>query len=203
LPIKGESEWMMVVDLDEFVYARGQFQTIPDFLRHCKSPHFAGVLIPWKMFGSSGHINHPADNKVIPHFLMRKHYNGTKGQGMQNANDMLVKAIVKTSYLQKFHVHSHKLHPPVNFLPDFQRTNNIDFQPISEGRLVHYHLHLNHYSIQSKEFWQKVKMTRGAADSREHENIRTMKIFDAFDENEIRDDELARKRATEGIISGN
>lgn len=42
---------------------------------------------------------------------------------------------------------------------------------------------LNHYPIQSLEFFQKVKMTRGACDSKDFENIRDMKYFNDYDQN--------------------
>jgi hypothetical protein len=44
-------------------------------------------------------------------------------------------------------------------------------------------IRLNHYPIQSMEFFQKVKMTRGACDSKVFENIRDMKYFHDYDKN--------------------
>lgn len=45
------------------------------------------------------------------------------------------------------------------------------------------HIRLNHYPIQSLEFYQKVKMTRGACDSQDFENIRDMRYFHEYDQN--------------------
>ena len=72
LPIKNISEWFLVCDLDEFVYARKMFKTIPEYL---KSLHetVGNVLIPWKNYGSSGHIQHPKDG-VVKNFTKRQHY---------------------------------------------------------------------------------------------------------------------------------
>lgn len=54
-------------------------------------------------------------------------------------------------------------------------------------------IRLNHYPIQSLEFFQKVKMTRGACDSQTFENIRDMKYFNDYDQNKtITDTTLAK-----------
>ena len=50
---------------------------------------------------------------------------------------------------------------------------------IIENKLIR----LNHYPIQSLEFFKKVKMTRGACDSEVFENIRDMKYFNDYDQN--------------------
>jgi hypothetical protein len=50
---------------------------------------------------------------------------------------------------------------------------------ITENRQIR----LNHYPIQSLEFFQKVKMVRGACDSVQFEHIRDMKYFHEYDKN--------------------
>lgn len=44
-------------------------------------------------------------------------------------------------------------------------------------------IHLNHYPIQSKEFFEKVKMTRGDVDASTHDNTRDWNYFNKYDEN--------------------
>ena len=56
--IKSESEWVMVVDLDELIYSRQEHRTIPDYLRSL-SPNRQQIYVPWKLFGSNGHITQP------------------------------------------------------------------------------------------------------------------------------------------------
>ena len=51
-------------------------------------------------------------------------------------------------------------------------------------------IHLNHYPIQSLEFFQKVKMTRGAADVPWSENIRDMNYFNHMNQNKTYKDLL-------------
>lgn len=48
----------MVIDLDEFVYSRLGFRTIPDFLASL-SAQVQLIALPWKLFGSSGASDHP------------------------------------------------------------------------------------------------------------------------------------------------
>ena len=49
-------------------------------------------------------------------------------------------------------------------------------------------LEINHYAIQSKEFWEKIKMTRG--DSYWVDNVRTWEYFNNYDYAEFQDLEL-------------
>ena len=53
-------------------------------------------------------------------------------------------------------------------------------------------IHLNHYPIQSLNFFQTVKMTRGAADVYWCENIRDMDYFNRYDQNKNYDDLLLK-----------
>jgi hypothetical protein len=55
-------------------------------------------------------------------------------------------------------------------------------------------LHLNHYAIQSWEWFSKVKMTRGDASSPAVDHLRDKKYFDAYDNNIVIDDELHHKK---------
>jgi hypothetical protein len=50
-------------------------------------------------------------------------------------------------------------------------------------RIANQLIRLNHYPIQSLEFFQKVKMTRGAADNYDSENVRDMNYFNRYNEN--------------------
>ena len=63
-------------------------------------------------------------------------------------------------------------------------------------------LQLNHYPVQSWQYFETVKMKRGAADHKDNEFIRTKKYFDAYDFHEREDaalkDYLRRARANAG-----
>jgi len=52
-------------------------------------------------------------------------------------------------------------------------------------------LALNHYAIMSREYFEKVKMTRGDATTDSLNSIRDWKYFNDYDKSETKDDELA------------
>lgn len=84
------------------------------------------------------------------------------------------KAIVNTSLVTVLHVHDSEFEPTkqtINYPPE---------------------LALNHYAIMSKEYFQKIKMTRGDATTREWNSVRDWKYFSDYDKNEVRDIELAQ-----------
>jgi hypothetical protein len=51
-------------------------------------------------------------------------------------------------------------------------------------------IQLNHYTIQSKEFFEKVKMTRGAADRLDGDKIRNWNYFKDYDVKDVEDTQL-------------
>ena len=56
------TEWVLVIDLDEFAYARGH-ATIPHFLSLL--PQGVGSLaLPWKIFGSNSQVLHPRSGAI-------------------------------------------------------------------------------------------------------------------------------------------
>jgi hypothetical protein len=52
---------------------------------------------------------------------------------------------------------------------------------------------LNHYIVQSLEYFQNVKMTRGAADVITNENIRTMDVFNEYTKTAIIKDDILKQ----------
>jgi hypothetical protein len=56
------------------------------------------------------------------------------------------------------------------------------------------YLILNHYSVQSKELWEKVKCTRGDGD---HYRVRTVEEFAELDVNEVEDLRLLEQNKKE------
>lgn len=183
LPIKNISEWFLVCDLDEFVYARNEFNTIPEYLKRLNDL-VGNVCIPWKNYGSSGHIQHPKDG-VVKNFTKRQQYNSTLNN---------VKTIVRSKHLVSFTVHMHicdkNSYQITTDNKYFIKTDNHLLLPISENILKESNLHINHYQIQSIEFFKKIKMTRGDATENKKNNMRDMNYFKKHDNNELLDDEL-------------
>lgn len=101
--VKNESEWVMVVDMDEFIYSREPYRTITDYLRTLQ-PTISQVYVPWKLFGSSGHLQPPT--RCAENFTMRTQYQRNKTNGMIDADRILVKTLIRTFYLTRMGIHS-------------------------------------------------------------------------------------------------
>jgi len=77
------TDWVLIVDIDEFVYARLEFATLPQYLSNLTTVHPAVgmVAIPWKVFGARTkevfHIMHPVSvvaNLTWRHGIGRNKY---------------------------------------------------------------------------------------------------------------------------------
>jgi hypothetical protein len=73
--------------------------------------------------------------------------------------------------------------------------NDCNFSIINEEVLENSFLHLNHYAIQSFEWFMRVKATRGDNTNIDVDNIRNENYFNSFDNssNDIYDVELCNK----------
>ncbi|MEO0236652.1 MAG: glycosyltransferase family 92 protein [candidate division WOR-3 bacterium] len=207
--IKKESQWIMVVDFDEFIYSRLNFKTIADYLKILPDT-ISQVYVQWKIFGSNLHINHP--ESVIDAFTMRTKYDHVKTNCMYNKDKILTKTIVRTKNLIKFNIHCSLVDKntseitsdgkPITYTPP---NNNAVFQNIDEEILQQSALHCNHYPIQSFNWFKKIKMTRGSASSIRNDKVRTLDYFNSFNShaNQIPDLELRTKRYNFKVYYGN
>jgi hypothetical protein len=116
----------------------------------------------WYMFGNDGLINHPED--IRKSIVMRS-----------PEVDVNTKCIFKPSKLKNI--------KDIN-IHDVNNMNN----KIIENEKIR----LNHYPIQSLEFYQKVKMTRGDGDSIKSDNVRDMNYFNKYNENKSYKDTLLK-----------
>jgi len=134
-------EWLMVVDLDEFTYAREA--TIVDYLRRLPDD-VVQVKVPWLMFGTSGNLEQPAS--VVQACRRREDLIA------QSSTPWRAKSIVRTRRLAALKIHGHLVYgksvapwrnaPDVGsgpFIPSSMRVN--------EPELV---LAQNHYYLQSR-----------------------------------------------------
>ena len=170
--VKRNSEWVIVVDLDEFMYSRNGNNKITDFLDTL--PNDIGeVSVLWKMFGSNGHIKQP--KSVIDGFTKRKNITENYDKSFN-----YYKSICRTNNLKKFEVHHHKHTGKSIKFPEKNNEKYLEESP----------LHLNHYAIQSLDFFTNVKMNRGDVISAKSNNVRNIEYFNKYDTNEIVDMEL-------------
>ena len=189
--------WAIICDLDEFIYARKGFKKITGYLKYINNyKHISQIFIPWKMFSSNGYntINKLQPESVIKSFTKRFDYNKNKvvdGITIKENNNntfTYTKCIVKTIYLLKLDIHSHKLIPNFNNFSNFITPLNINnihknlsFSKINEKILNLSFLNLNHYPIQSLDYFSRVKMTRN--DAVHNINVRNKEYFDRYDIN--------------------
>lgn len=180
------SEWILIVDLDEFMY--GRRENLSTTLKRL-GPHVGLVSVPWKAFGSAGRKLQPAS--VISGFCLRKHY--------ATPQHTCVKSIVRSTAVKSLDIHDHKIVEPYECVGSYFTKVDACLQNrragdtcIDERFLQGSVIHLNHYGIQSLEWYQAVKMTRGSANCAAHDTIRTLAAFTSSDHNDVFDDELLR-----------
>jgi hypothetical protein len=165
-----ETTWFGIVDLDEFLYSPLVID-IKVILK--KYERFNLLQINWVHFGSSHFEQQP--NNVVSNFVHRSSYTNINANGRYNS----YKSIVKTNGNVQLGIHTHKYN---NTYP----CKNVSFSEKNTPLLI------NHYAIQSKEFWQTIKMTRGDADfyvdTQKWE--RDLQLFNDLDINTIFDERL-------------
>jgi hypothetical protein len=182
-------DWTMIVDLDEFVYARNGFDTIREYLGSLDS-NVSQIHIPWKMFGSNGHIQQP--KSVVDSFTLRENYLSPKKKEC--------KCIMRGNMVNYLHIHHSLLNrsfDSIDIFPNNQSfiKQDINFiENLTEQVLSDSFLHLNHYAIQSWEFFSKVKMTRGDVTQSGWDNLRNTNYFNSYDHKDRQDDELKNKQ---------
>ena len=181
-------DWVMVVDLDEFVYARNGFNTIKEYLNSLES-NVSQIHIPWKIFGSSDFMQQP--KSVIQNFTWRQIYN--------TPTKIECKCIIRGNNLKTLHIH-HSISNNKNGNKDIFSNNrlfitkDINFiENLNENFLSNSFLQLNHYKIQSWEFFSKIKRTRGDVTQSCWDNLRDKKYFDSSNYKHIEDNELKNK----------
>jgi hypothetical protein len=151
--LRDNTYWLMVCDIDEFYF--GMKHKIRTELKSLE--HYHLIYSSWYMFGSDGLLKQPPDIRTAITHREEKIIN------KDSKYIFKTKAIPNSSHIW--------IHGLVNYYDDERtlRDDNI--------------IRLNHYVIQSLEFFQKIKMTRGAADFAEGEYVRNMNYFFEADKN--------------------
>jgi hypothetical protein len=197
-------DWVIVCDLDEFIYGRKYCNSIKEFLSKVHDS-FSQVFIPWKMFGSNGYdtMEQEQPSSVISTFTKRINNNDVrhnrsrfftyKGKGPIKC--IYSKCIVRTKYLLKIDIHYSETSNNKYITSCVLQNNYIHpdkhFTEVNEYIIEHSALHLNHYAIQSFNWFMKVKATRGDINSANNDNVRNKEYFKNFDFNDIYDSELS------------
>lgn len=143
------------------------------------------VQVPWKMFGSSGFLKQP-ESGVRKNFVYRMGWNSEYHQ--------YVKSIFRTSVAGMIHMHQTRIIGDSKVAsPLFQIGSGIVVEDTSRSG-DDFALHLNHYPIQSHEWFMQVKAKRGDVAHQHAEKVRDEKYFTQYDkEVSVFDDELCYK----------
>lgn len=180
LPILEESEWFIGIDLDEFIYTKDG--TIASNLKNVDK-NIGQILVPWKYFGSSGHIYQPSS--VVDSFVYRRKapYEGA-----------YTKPICRAVSIKEISVHEVIIKDEfITTDPTFNKIDNIPIiMELTDELLDNSIFRMNHYMIQSLDWFRRVKMTRGSSNF--SNNHRNEEYFKEWDYNDTLDDELACKK---------
>ena len=153
--LKTKTYWLAVCDMDEFFY--GVDHKLTTKLKTLE--YFNVIYANWYMFGSDNLIQHPSDIRTsIIHRKPDIHINTKyifKPASIKNTSMICIHGLVNPGTADVI-----KTHPKI--------------------RIANKLIKLNHYPIQSLEFFQKVKMTRG--DATTGINVRDLNYFKRYDE---------------------
>jgi hypothetical protein len=168
IPIMNQTKWLAIVDLDEFLYSPREID-VKKILRNHEDA--AAIYVAWVWFNSNGHISQPKN--IVEGFTKRAEYFADvymKRPGMEPTIVIFAadKIIYNTDYdFYTLDVHTAYTNGQIKTLS--YKTNREDPE-----------LLLNHYQLQSLEYWDKVKLNRGdvnwlySGEPRDHEGRNLM-----------------------------
>jgi len=210
--IISEANWVIVVDLDEFIYSTDITLTISDTLNKFDNS-VKRIFLLWKLFGGNNIVNHPVNDSLVKTFNARAEFHIAPsiinvGAGLFGHGKMIVRVS------NKFQLETHASVTDNNdvYLPVYHSQPIFSYhingqhqiaentsELFTEEHLHRHVLHINHYSYQSREYYEKYKAVRGGGQSG-HVSKYTLEYYDkhanAKHNNLIFDDELYRKRKT-------
>lgn len=183
---KFETDWLMICDFDEFIYARQEFKTIPQYLQTLP-PDVTQVKIPWKMFGSSGHVEQPSS--VIKGFT----YQDINISNQRIGKVTHVKSIVRCEAIRELNLHAHVTGYGRSIL-----TNGHACKPAKncEPWVYPYDhrndaLACNHYFTQSEQYFREIQQHRRGGNN--NDLVKDLEWFNKHKDKTTFDDELATK----------
>lgn len=175
-PIVNDTQWIANLDLDEFLYSPKTIN-LKDIIRKYES--YACLTANWVWFNSNGHVRQPSS--IVKFFTKRCEYNAKvymKGPGSSSFEWIELnapKVILNSNFeISSFNVHSASING---------NSINISIRDISNDP----ELLINHYQLQSREYWEKIKMNRGDVNHWFKGSSRDFGGYDAMDIGDIDD----------------
>ena len=149
------------LDADELIVLRNRSQTLQEFLSD--KLEFGGVVLNWKIFGSSGHVVQPQIRRADkPHFY--QHYNAC-------FPSIHVKSIVNTRLVESASANPHWfVYKSGSYaISDKGVRSTCDQGPWCQSPPSFAHAWINHYSIKSaRDFELKVRRGAGSTTHGKH-----------------------------------
>jgi len=158
---------MVVVDIDEYYFGRDG-RLLKDYIQEVfsKENRPSAFTCGWSMFGSNGHATQPAS--VREGFTKRWQENAEPENGISGKTVMMLSDIDRLSCQHIPKVKGERISCPKG-------------------------LQINHYPIMSKEYFDKVKKTRGDVYTVHHNSARGDDYFKRYDNNVVDDATLAEQ----------
>ncbi len=165
-------EWILIADLDEFWFVKAGGR-LANYLTRL-NPKIDLLYLRWKIFGSNGLQEQPAS--------IRKSFTSCHQSLGQFENTKWLCRSRKLCHFRSFGLH--KVYSVNSARVSFENDT----------------LQLNHYVIQSREYFEKVKMSRGSATNPDADGAKNWAYFDHMDAAAVCEDTLLRDqvRAREG-----
>ena len=179
-PIVNENQWVAQIDCDEYIYSPKSID-LKKILYKYES--YAGVIANWVWFNGNGHIKQPSS--IVEGFTRRCDYNTAIDiiNPIEYPEKTIVnapKVIVNSNYkIFSFDIHTVRMESGGELINISHISNKEDPE-----------LLINHYQLQSREYWEKVKMYRGDVNHIFLGNPRNFELYDAMNIGDIQDTRL-------------
>jgi hypothetical protein len=160
LPLLNETEWLLIVDLDEFMWSPVNID-LKFILQMC--PHYAVIQVAQTLFGSNGYIEQPSS--LVKFFTKRR----------------ISQFGTERTYGYKYFLNSRYPFKELNVhyaIPENTEDEKTRWFILDDKYFI-----LNHYCCQSKEYFMKKTLR---TDVNEFKKL-TMNDFPEFDINEVED----------------
>ena len=171
-PYKNEAKWVLVADIDDFVFASGTSgtDTIHTFLNKFlpENKEVSQILVPVRMFGSSKHVQQP--DSVRQSFIDHQPYSDRNQ----------IRSLVDASRVLQYGIGSHVTYDGKCVLSNgmplvMSTTVNMTLYP-ADG----FALHANRYAVQSFDVFMNIKVPRGGIDPATGRHRMTIDTFANF-----------------------
>ncbi len=152
--MKKESEWVAVLDLDEFLYCPDG-RDIKTFLKDYNNDLIGAIYVFWQTYGTSNVAEIPK-NKLITETLIMK-------ADEQYEHNKYGKSIVKTNKCKMIGLHVHNTIPETNHVTSDHKPFKIYYKSrdVMDNNTVDVSkIRINHYWTGDDKYWQQVKLPR-------------------------------------------